>query len=212
MRDASHLLSSSRRVRWSLEALNRMSSLAASNQSQIIINITFGIVATVISITTIWQGHRAWRLWRELCYRQQTALRGPFPSGRSIVIEDTHTALDIELGSTPPVPLRTSDEEPGNGHSQDHPTCGTSTPKASNPGSAIARSLKDVGPLEAIPSLDLLATEPWEKVTTLFETLPSPFNRSLASSRSEIELRMPPKPTLLRNSRSLEEVPHFSLD
>lgn len=119
---------------------------------------------------------------------------------------------DIELGSTPPVPPHTSHEEPGNGHSEDHLIRGTSTPKASNSCNAIAHSLKDIGPLEAIPSLDLLATEPWEKVTTLFEALPPPINRSPASSRSEIELRMPPKPTLLRHSRSLEEVPHFSLD
>lgn len=40
-----------------------MSSTVASNQAQIIINIAFGIAATGISIITIWQGHRAWKLW-----------------------------------------------------------------------------------------------------------------------------------------------------
>ena len=133
------------------------------------------------------------------------------PHPNSIVIDDTHTAFRHRAWLKSPVQACTSHEEPGDGHCQSHITCGRSTPKASNPGSAISHSPKDVRPLEAIPPLDLLATEPWEEVTKLSETFPSPSNRSFASSRSEIELRMPPKPTLLRNSRSLEAVPYFSL-
>ena len=82
----------------------------------------------------------------------------------------------------------------------------------SEPRRTIPHSPKGVGPVEVASPLDLLATEPWEKVTTFSETFPSPVTRSLASSRSEVELRLPPKPTLLRNSKSLEDVPPFSLD
>ena len=118
---------------------------------------------------------------------------------------------DIELGLTPSVLATTGHEEPGDDHSQNHVTGDTPTPKSSNPDSTIANSLKDVAPLAAIPHLDLLATQSWEEVNPLSEAFPSPFRRSTASSRSEIELRMPPKPSLLRNSKSLEAVPHFSL-
>ena len=119
---------------------------------------------------------------------------------------------DIELGLRPSVPPCASHEEPGDGQSKNNLTYGTSTPKASIPSSTISHSPKEVGPLEAVSSPDLLATEFWEKVTTFSETFPSPFSGSSAGSRSETELRMPPKPTLLRDSKSLEEVPHFSLD
>ena len=120
--------------------------------------------------------------------------------------------IDIELGSRPPVPHCTNHEEPRDGQSQNHLTCGPSTPKVAESHSTISHSPKNVGLVEVVSPLDLLATEPWEKVTTFPEFFPSPVIRSLASSRSEVELRMPPKPTLLRNSKSLEDVPHFSLD
>lgn len=42
-----------------------MSSSMNSNQAQIITNIAFGFVATGISIITVWQGHRAWKLWHD---------------------------------------------------------------------------------------------------------------------------------------------------
>ena len=42
-----------------------MSSPISSSQSQTITNIAFGIIATVIGVFTLWQGHRAWKMWRE---------------------------------------------------------------------------------------------------------------------------------------------------
>ena len=80
-----------------------------------------------------------------------------------------------------------------------------------NTGRTISQPLKDMGTLKALQSLDLLVTEPCEKIAMVSEAFPCHSKRSLTSSRSETELKMPPKPTLLRNSRSLEDVPHFSL-
>lgn len=101
-------------------------------------------------------------------------------------------------------------EEQEVGGSYDHLTGTASMPKASILQSAILHSPKDVEALGATSPLDLLSTVPWE-ATTLSGDFPYSFRRSLAGSRSEIEISMPPKPILLRNSRSLEDVPHLSL-
>ncbi|KAM0806033.1 hypothetical protein BDR22DRAFT_196125 [Usnea florida] len=170
-----------------------MSPSAASDQSQIITNIAFGIAATFISIVTVWQGHRAWRLWYDHCCRQQST----FP--------------DIELGLRPSAPAVTSLEESENGRSQSNLASGTPLLIAPDPVSAISHTSKDSKYLGVIPTLDLLATVPWERAPKSCGALPPLSRQSLASSRSEVELRMPPKPTLLRNSRSLEAVPHLSL-
>jgi len=53
-----------------------MSSPIASGQSQTITNIAFGIVATGIGIFTLWQGHRAWKMWHKH-HRQSDASSGP---------------------------------------------------------------------------------------------------------------------------------------
>lgn len=71
---------------------SNMASSAVSNQAQIITNIAFGIAATTISIITVWQGHRAWRLWQEHCCRQQSTFPGPHPQD-STMLDDTHTAF-----------------------------------------------------------------------------------------------------------------------
>lgn len=37
----------------------------ASSTTQNVGTIVFGITATLISAITVWQGHRAWKIWRE---------------------------------------------------------------------------------------------------------------------------------------------------
>ena len=42
-----------------------MSSSASSNSTQTITNVVFGLTATAISVVTVWQGHKVWKMWRE---------------------------------------------------------------------------------------------------------------------------------------------------
>ncbi|MCJ1278006.1 hypothetical protein MMC21_005820 [Puttea exsequens] len=48
---------------------------ASSLPSDIIISIVFGIVATITGVVTVYQGHRAWKLW--LDHRHRTDGRAP---------------------------------------------------------------------------------------------------------------------------------------
>ena len=76
-----------------------MSSSASSNSTEIITNAVFGITATAISVVTVWQGHRAWKLWREHAHGQRNAAPGTFilsvPNSRSSIYS---RRVDIELG------------------------------------------------------------------------------------------------------------------
>ena len=40
-------------------------SSALPNSTQTITNLIFGLTATIISVVTVWQGHRVWKMWRE---------------------------------------------------------------------------------------------------------------------------------------------------
>ncbi|KAF6235062.1 hypothetical protein HO173_006689 [Letharia columbiana] len=48
-----------------------MSSSASSNSTETVTNIVFGVTATTISIVTVWQGHRVWKMWHEYVHDQE---------------------------------------------------------------------------------------------------------------------------------------------
>ena len=58
-----------------------MPSSVASSTVQVITIIVFGIIATVVSGLTVWQGHKVWKLWkehhRECAKKYETGQRNP---------------------------------------------------------------------------------------------------------------------------------------
>ena len=40
-------------------------SMSSSNSTDVSTNVVFGIFAVVGSLATIWQGHKAWKLWQQ---------------------------------------------------------------------------------------------------------------------------------------------------
>lgn len=47
-----------------------MATPLASNVAQTATNIIFGLTATLIGFVTVWQGHKAWTIWRD--HRRQS--------------------------------------------------------------------------------------------------------------------------------------------
>ena len=76
-----------------------MSSPLASSQSQTITNIAFGVVASCIGTYTLWQGHRAWKMWQKhRCRVDLSSGLSPAPHPDVILMELT----DVELGLRDP--------------------------------------------------------------------------------------------------------------
>ncbi|CAF9930316.1 MAG: hypothetical protein ALECFALPRED_004576 [Alectoria fallacina] len=76
-----------------------MSSSASSNSTQIITNVVFGITATVISIVTVWQGHRVWKMGREYAHGQENVAPGIDQHVHVQKSPITHShRVDVELG------------------------------------------------------------------------------------------------------------------
>ncbi|CAD6567016.1 MAG: hypothetical protein ASARMPREDX12_009218 [Alectoria sarmentosa] len=76
-----------------------MSSSASSNSAQIITSVVFGITATVISIVTVWQGHRVWKMWREHAHGQENLAPGIDQLVHVQKSPFTHShPVDVELG------------------------------------------------------------------------------------------------------------------
>ena len=56
-----------------------MSSPASSSSTETIINVVFGLTATAISIVTVWQGRKAWKIWRQYTRNQGNIVAGTDP-------------------------------------------------------------------------------------------------------------------------------------
>lgn len=73
-----------------------MTSPMASSTTQTISTVVFGIVAIFISIITVWQSYKAWRLW--LDHNQQAEPRALGDALAVIGSEPLLTSADLELG------------------------------------------------------------------------------------------------------------------
>ena len=70
-----------------------MASAIASSQTQTITNIAFGFAATGLSILTIWQGRRAWRVWQS-----RSSNTGACTHTQLAAIRLLTSITDLELG------------------------------------------------------------------------------------------------------------------
>ncbi|KAM0806035.1 hypothetical protein BDR22DRAFT_884437 [Usnea florida] len=98
-----------------------MSSSASSNTTEIAINVVFGITATIISIVTVWQGHKVWKMWRGYTHDPESVAPDielglassestpPTPEGRDLgnVIATSAPSADQDGGAAPvPIPVQ----------------------------------------------------------------------------------------------------------
>ena len=49
--------------------------MASPISSETIVNIVFGILASIVGFVTVWQGYKAWGIWRKHRYEEQQRYR-----------------------------------------------------------------------------------------------------------------------------------------